>query len=101
MGVAAAFLSCAFFAVLFAGQVAANPVSFRAQIDAQMDKANQQMAALNFDPEGVRMAQAMFAGTRGLVLFTAMAVFVSLIFLVIFGGVAGALSAGLARDKSP
>lgn len=95
MGIVAAVLSCAFFAVLFGGQVAANPTVFR----EQMDKANQQMAALNLNPEGVRMAQEMFAGTRGLVLFTALAVFVTLIFLVILGGVAGALAAGLGRDK--
>ncbi|HKF21670.1 MAG TPA: hypothetical protein VKE93_08880 [Candidatus Angelobacter sp.] len=103
MGVVAAILSSAFFAVLFAGGVAANPAAVR----AELDRANQQMspviqrvaALLNVNPEDLRGSQETFSGARGLVLFTAMGVFVTLVFLVIFGSIAGALAAGRTREK--
>jgi hypothetical protein len=90
-------VSCVFFAVLFAGLVAANPAAIR----ADLDRANQKIAALNLDPEGVRMAQQMISGTFGLVLFAVMYVLMTLVFLMIFGGVAGALAAGKVRNKGP
>jgi hypothetical protein len=97
IGVLTAILSFPFFAVLFGGGVAVNPAGMR----MALDRANQQMSALNlFDPESARMAQEMFAGTAGLVLFTAMTIFFTLVFLVTFGGIAGALAAKLSRDKS-
>jgi len=105
MGVVAAVISCVFFAILFVGGVAANPAAVR----AEMDKANQQMAPLvqriaamlNVNPEDLRMSQEMISGTRGLVLFTAMGVFVTLIFFVIFSVIGGALAAGRAGDRGP
>lgn len=95
LGIFTSVLSCAFFAVFFSLRVAANPAEFR----AALDKASQQMAAFKLNPESTQMAQEMFAGTRGMVLFAASTIIFTLLFLVILGAVSGALAARPARNK--
>ncbi len=97
MGVCTGIFSTAFFAVFFVVKVVLDPAAFRQALDTNMHQA----VARNPDPQVLQMAQSLLSGTAGMVIFTAVFIVVTLVLLLIIGGVSGALTAAFSRKKSP
>ncbi len=97
LGACAGLLVFAFSSIIFGVAVSRDPASYR----LEADKTIQSIKDLeNRNPEAPHLSRVLSDGTRGIVLFTAMSLASLLVFLMVIGGVSGALAASLVRHKS-
>jgi hypothetical protein len=97
MGTLVGLLTFAILALYFAGLAVYDPSGYRQSIENSVHEA----VARNPNPQAAQAAQ-MFSGTRGVALFTAMAMVFLLALMLTVGGASGALAAAaFSREKSP
>jgi hypothetical protein len=96
MGAFIGMLSSAFFALVLGVEYAADAPAFR----QAMVKNGQEIVAHSFTPESQQMAQVWFSGTHGVAVITTLLLVSTLLYLLIIGGVSGALAAAFSSNKS-
>jgi hypothetical protein len=94
MGAMIGLLTFAILTVYRVGQVAQDPGSFHQTIDNALRKA----VARNPDPEAARVVHSL-STTTGLAILAVIAMGLVLGFMLVVGGVSGALAASLSRNR--
>jgi hypothetical protein len=95
LGMFFGFVSSVFFALFFGVESAANVAAYR----QAMTKLVEYSLAHQFTPEAQQLAQAWLGGPHGIAVITVSLLMSTLFFLLLIGGITGALAGAFSRDR--